>query len=207
MTLSYSVARPPMIMIVAALGPKLGIGYQGAMPWRLKQEIKYFKNVTTNSPADKINAVIMGRKTWESIPAKFRPLPNRLNIILSRSYNNTFDENQGIFYYNDLNQFIKDLNTGKYELPKPIHRFFIIGGAQLYNTLIDQVNDLLITQVENDQDCKIDTWLDWNLSNWNQQPTEKLSHFINQGDTNIQVNNDFIQEGDFKYKYAYYTRN
>ncbi|KAK7677104.1 hypothetical protein QCA50_019918 [Cerrena zonata] len=159
MTLSQSVARPPMIMIVAALGPKLGIGYQGAMPWRLKQEIKYFKNVTTNSPADKINAVIMGRKTWESIPAKFRPLPNRLNIILSRSYKNTFDENQGIFYYNDLNQFIKDLNT------------------------------------------------DWNLSNWNQQSTEKLSHFINQGDTNIQVNNDFIQEGDFKYKYAYYTRN
>src|SRR5438045_936127 len=75
---------PPLTIIVAATSSRLGIGLKGALPWRLKREIAYFKRATTFNPENQTNVVIMGRKCWESIPPKFRPLPNRHNIILSR---------------------------------------------------------------------------------------------------------------------------
>ncbi len=58
----------------------------GSLPWKIPGDMAYFKELTSRTvdPA-KQNAVVMGRKTWESIPAKFRPLAGRLNIILSRS--------------------------------------------------------------------------------------------------------------------------
>ncbi len=67
-----------------------GIGNKGQLPWRLKNEMKFFaKMTTTTKDTSKKNAVIMGRKTWESIPEKFRPLKNRFNLILTR--NATYD--------------------------------------------------------------------------------------------------------------------
>ena len=77
-------------LIAAACGKSLGIGVNGELPWRLKSEMKYFASTTTKTKDSvKKNAIVMGRKTWESIPLKFRPLKNRLNIVLSRqsSYN------------------------------------------------------------------------------------------------------------------------
>ena len=55
---------------------KLGIGLDGNLPWKLSQEMKHFTKLTKSGGAGK-NAVLMGRKTWESIPPKFRPLPDR----------------------------------------------------------------------------------------------------------------------------------
>ena len=72
-------------LIVAACGNSLGIGKNGQLPWRLKEEMKHFASTTSNTKdTNKLNAVIMGRKTWESIPIRFRPLKNRVNVILSR---------------------------------------------------------------------------------------------------------------------------
>ena len=84
-------------LIVAACGKSLGIGLNGELPWRLKSEMKYFAETTSRTKdPDKINAVIMGRKTWESIPIKFKPLKNRFNVVLSRqpnySLNNEVDK-------------------------------------------------------------------------------------------------------------------
>lgn len=82
---SASMMRP-FIVIVAATASSLSIGRHGKLPWRLAQDMLYFKNVTTNTTTKgRMNAVIMGRRTWESIPQKFRPLSNRLNVVLSRN--------------------------------------------------------------------------------------------------------------------------
>lgn len=62
-----------------------GIGQGSRLPWRLPQELAYFARVTSGAPEGKLNSVIMGRNTWESIPLKFRPLPGRLNIVVSRN--------------------------------------------------------------------------------------------------------------------------
>ena len=72
-----------LTLIVAATTSN-GIGHSSRLPWRLPHEMAYFAHVTSNAPEGKKNVVIMGRKTWESIPPKFRPLKDRLNVVISR---------------------------------------------------------------------------------------------------------------------------
>ena len=74
----------PFSVVVAACKQTRGIGAGGKLPWRLRGDMQYFKQLT-RSTADplKRNAVIMGRKTWQSIPEKFRPLADRLNVVVS----------------------------------------------------------------------------------------------------------------------------
>lgn len=72
-----------LVLIVAATITN-GIGHSGALPWRLPNEMAYFAKVTSKAPDRGVNAVVMGRKSWESIPPKFRPLKNRLNVVVSR---------------------------------------------------------------------------------------------------------------------------
>lgn len=78
------------LAMVAAMSLTNGIGKDGGLPWRLKGEMAYFRKVTSQVPEDEKhagarNAVIMGRKTWASIPPKFRPLSGRLNVVISRT--------------------------------------------------------------------------------------------------------------------------
>jgi dihydrofolate reductase len=73
------------LTLIVAATIKNGIGQSGRLPWRLPQEMAYFARVTTTATEGSANAVIMGRNTWESIPAKFRPLPKRLNVVISRN--------------------------------------------------------------------------------------------------------------------------
>jgi len=73
--------------VVVAATQKGGIGRAGSLPWRLPADLAYFKRVTsTTVELGKQNAVIMGRKTWDSIPPKFRPLVGRINVVLSRDH-------------------------------------------------------------------------------------------------------------------------
>jgi len=68
-----------------AFDSQYGMGKNGQLPWVIPQDLKHFKEISTAviNPANK-NAVIMGRKTWESLPEKFRPLPGRVNVVLSK---------------------------------------------------------------------------------------------------------------------------
>ncbi|EZF32983.1 dihydrofolate reductase [Trichophyton mentagrophytes] len=102
---------PPLTLIVATTPVttptnhgilKLGIGKGGTLPWpRIKKDMSFFARVTTRPPttatgpgtaSPAINAVIMGRKTYDSIPAKFRPLPKRLNVIITRDESGSVKE-------------------------------------------------------------------------------------------------------------------
>jgi dihydrofolate reductase len=75
-------------LIAAATEVGYGIGKNGAMPWRLRGDMDHFKRITQRvTDTSRQNAVIMGRKTWESLPKSFRPLPGRLNVVLSRNPN------------------------------------------------------------------------------------------------------------------------
>jgi dihydrofolate reductase len=73
------------LTIIVAATRTNGIGKNGSLPWRLPKEMAYFAKVTSAAPESDINAVIMGRNTWESIPDRFRPLKNRVNIVISRN--------------------------------------------------------------------------------------------------------------------------
>ena len=79
-----SAAQGPSFAIVVAADEARGIGAGNTLPWKLPTEMAYFKRVTTVAPPGRQNAVVMGRKTYESIPGKFRPLRDRLNVVLSR---------------------------------------------------------------------------------------------------------------------------
>ena len=75
---------PSLTLIVAATLAN-GIGKGSRLPWKIPHDMSYFAHVTTHAPEGSMNAVIMGRKTWESIPAKNRPLKQRKNVVISRN--------------------------------------------------------------------------------------------------------------------------
>jgi len=78
------MAAAQTISLIVATTSKGGIGKDGTLPWKLPEDMAHFKKVTMSAPSGKMNAVVMGRKTWESIPEKFRPLAGRVNVVLSR---------------------------------------------------------------------------------------------------------------------------
>ncbi|MFH4974016.1 hypothetical protein AB6A40_000725 [Gnathostoma spinigerum] len=72
--------------IIVALDSVNGIGKDGTLPWNLPRDVAHFNSMTTKtSDPNKRNAVLMGRKVWESIPAKWRPLKGRFNVVLSKT--------------------------------------------------------------------------------------------------------------------------
>jgi|TARA_B110000967_G_scaffold210062_1_gene270122 dihydrofolate reductase/thymidylate synthase len=136
-------------VVVAATAGEMGIGLDGTLPWRLPKDMAYFKALTSqvDEPGKK-NAVVMGRKTWESIPPKFRPLPGRVNVVLSRSgslreasgdTNSIPNGNgdtpcetlpEGVLLRASLDEALEFL--GSEEMRKEVERVFVIGGAQVY---------------------------------------------------------------------------
>ncbi|PXA80972.1 dihydrofolate reductase [Auritidibacter sp. NML120636] len=118
--------RPRIGMIWAQTSTGI-IGDQGGMPWDVPEDLKHFQRVTTGHP------VVMGRRTWESFPEKFRPLPNRDNIVVSSSLDP--DEASGASVFTDLDAAL-DAAIERAENGE----VWIIGGATLYVALLHRAD-------------------------------------------------------------------
>jgi len=141
--------------IIAAIDEENGIGRNNDLAWDIPSDLKYFNEITrTTSNPDFKNAVIMGRKTWESIPAQFRPLRHRLNIILTRNseYKITAEEalRGDTIILNSLDQALEYLA----DLPN-IEEVFVIGGSQIYHQAIQdsRCHKLYLTNVLGTHNC------------------------------------------------------
>lgn len=136
------------LALVVAVDSESGIGKDGTIPWRVPADMRHFKNLTrTTQRPDGRNAVIMGRATWASIPARFRPLAGRVNIVLSRQ--SSLDLPAGVLLAGDFPDAItKALAAG-------VERIFVIGGAQVYRRALarDDCCDIFLTTLDRSFAC------------------------------------------------------
>ncbi|KAI9339671.1 dihydrofolate reductase-like domain-containing protein, partial [Obelidium mucronatum] len=122
-------------LVVAAAAHNNGIGSNGGLPWRLKGDMLFFQRVTTllgvGEGQTAQNVVIMGRRTWESIPLKFRPLPGRVNMVLSRS-EEFRRSNPEALVFSSLDDAIAHAKTVTLVAANSHGEIIVIGGASVY---------------------------------------------------------------------------
>jgi dihydrofolate reductase len=123
--------KQPLISFVVAWDQNGVIGRDGALPWRLPDDMKRFREITMGHP------VLMGRKTYESLPAQFRPLPGRWNIVLTHQQG--YDA-PGCTVVNSLEQALA--------LLADTDEVMVIGGAELFAQLLQRAGRLYLTEVQ-----------------------------------------------------------
>lgn len=175
---------PPLTLIVATT-PSLGIGLRGSLPWpTLKADLAFFARVTKHPPPlsilpptpnsehgvrKAVNAVIMGRKTWESIPPKFRPLKGRVNVVISRDTgvietlgrldSSTIGSSTQTVGARSISEGIETLQAyyGGEDSPFELGRVFVIGGASIYDQTMKMGNceRILWTRIHKEYECDV----------------------------------------------------
>jgi len=145
------------ISIIVAIDEEFGIGKDGRIPW--KGDFVHFRDTTTTTKdPNKKNAVIMGRNTFDSLPEKFRPLPERKNIVLSHSKQTS---TQKVHFFQDIETALDALQKDD-----EIERIFIIGWASVYNYAFDTqiADEIILTCVPGKHQC--DTFVDVQLDEY-----------------------------------------
>lgn len=122
-----------MISLIAALAKNRAIGKDGQLLWHLPEDMRHFRETTRGKP------VIMGRKTWESLPDSFRPLPGRHNIVVSR---NPAYLAPGATLVGSLENAIHAVGETA--------EVFVIGGAELYRQALPVAGRLYLTEIAQD---------------------------------------------------------
>ena len=120
-----------MVSLIVAKSKHNVIGDKGRIPWHIPNDLKRFKELTTD------NVVIMGRKTFESLPEENRPLPNRVNIILSKdkSYHSTC-----CMVFDSLKKALRKAGSDK--------KVFVIGGGEIYKEALKYADNVYVTEVD-----------------------------------------------------------
>ena len=146
--------------LIVCVDNNYGIGKNNNIPWTFTKDLKYFKNTTSIKKDDgsKPNVVIMGNNTYNSIPNNFKPLKNRINIILSKSIKSTENITTSPIYFNEITKLFLYLDSIKTN----INEVFIIGGSQIYELFLDYklINKICITVIKN-SDFKCDTFFNF----------------------------------------------
>ncbi len=118
-----------------------GIGKDGRLPWKIKEDLAFFSKLTKGNGN---NAVVMGRKTWESIGSK--PLSGRDNLVMSKS---TKGNTKGTSWFSSIEEIDAHCETKKYD------QVWVIGGAQIYKDFLDagKIDAACITYIDQAFNC------------------------------------------------------
>jgi dihydrofolate reductase len=117
------------IAVIGAVSRNGVYGEGGSIPWRIKEDMDYFKRVTSG------HVVVMGRGTWESLPKKFRPLPNRLNVVVT---NTPHYQAEGAVIASSIKDAIDEAKG---------RDVFFIGGADIWMSALHVATDAYITVI------------------------------------------------------------
>jgi dihydrofolate reductase len=147
-----------MLSLIAAISKNNCIGKNNKLLWNIPDDMKHFVKITKNK------TVLMGRKTWESIPAKFRPLPNRTNIIITRNTEYKTQVPKDVRVYTSIKEALNN---------HPDKEVIVIGGGQIYKQTIDMADKLYITHVNMNVDGDA-FFPEINLNKW--QEIEREDH-------------------------------
>jgi dihydrofolate reductase len=128
----------PRLCLIAAVARNGAIGRDNDLLWSDPADQRHFRQTTMGCP------VVMGRRTWESLPARFRPLPGRRNVVVTR---NPRYEAAGAETAADLDTALARLNTAE--------RIFVIGGGELYRLALPRADELVLTEIAADLDGEV----------------------------------------------------
>jgi dihydrofolate reductase len=126
-----TTAQRPTLALIAALDRNQAIGRSGALLWHESEDQQHFRRVTMGCP------VIMGRKTWDSLPGRFRPLPGRRNIVVTRQARWQAD---GAVRAASLDEAMR--------LAVEADKAFVIGGGELYALALPRADELVLTEID-----------------------------------------------------------
>ena len=118
-----------MIIGIVAVDKNGAIGKDGKLPWHYSADMKFFKETTIG------NAVVMGRKTWLTLK---KPLPQRLNIVLSRK--SVIEPQESVIVLRDVESVLEKANNLDCDL-------YVIGGEQVYRAFVDNIDRWIVTRV------------------------------------------------------------
>ncbi|KQW36933.1 dihydrofolate reductase [Rhizobacter sp. Root404] len=125
----------PALSLIAAVPRNGAIGKDNALIWREPEDLKNFRRVTMGSP------VIMGRKTWDSLPERFRPLPGRRNLVVTRNPT----------WHAEGAEAVRSIDAAL-ALLAGTAKAFVIGGAQLYALALPRAEELVLTEIDAELD-------------------------------------------------------
>lgn len=143
-----------MLNLIVAHCRHRGIGFKNTLPWFIKSDLKRFKHLTIGNGN---NAVIMGRKTWESLPVKHQPLSNRTNVIIS----NTLQQSDVNKYITNCRQsktikVVKSIQDAKkFCIDNKFDDTWVIGGDTIYTQFLKcpDISYIYITEINNEFNC------------------------------------------------------
>jgi dihydrofolate reductase len=130
--------EPSSLSIIAAIGRNRAIGRDNQLLWSIPDDLKRFKALTSGHP------VIMGRKTWESLPEKFRPLPGRTNVVITRD--RSYDA-PGAILAQSFPEALSLARDGE-----DASEIFAIGGQQVYECALPFASRLYLTVVDDEKE-------------------------------------------------------
>ena len=219
---SLSAVRPLYLIVATSLSPALGIGLNGTLPWpQIKSDMSFFARVTKRPPGPGgKNTVIMGRKTYESIPQKFRPLQGRKNLVISRSEVSELQERlrgevdalkrNDIDCVSSLKAAVEYVQAVQGSVASE-ENTFIIGGSEIYRTSLDEdyagaFTHLRILQTEIERlhggAFKIDTTFPINPQDdraWRKATNEELVLWVGEDVPQVRSGDgEWKIDGDFK---------